>query len=109
VEAVEVAPSEYEALLKRAYRAGDFSKPRNLIGIPKELPREEMEALLLANAAASDEDLRALANRRAQAVVASLTGVERASPDRVFLTAPHLDAAGVKDKGKPTRVDFALH
>jgi hypothetical protein len=109
VEAVEVPPSEYEALLKRAYRAGDFSKPRNLIGIPKDLPREEMEALLLANAAASDEDLRSLANRRAQAVLAHFTGVERVTSDRVFVTAPHLDAEGLKDKGKPTRVDFALH
>jgi hypothetical protein len=28
--------------------------------------------------------------------------------ERVFIAAPHLSAEGIKDKGKPTRVDFAL-
>jgi hypothetical protein len=28
--------------------------------------------------------------------------------DRIFLVSPKLSADGIKDKGKPTRVDLAL-
>jgi hypothetical protein len=28
--------------------------------------------------------------------------------DRVFIVAPKLSADGIKDKGKPTRADFAI-
>jgi len=109
VEAVEVSAAEREALLTRAYKAADFAKPKNAIGFAKDLPPTEMVALLLANAKVTDEDLRALADRRAQIVRASLTGTEHVPAERVFVVAPRLDAEGVKDKGKPTRVDFALH
>ena len=68
-----------------------------------------MEALLVANAAVSDEDLRVLAERRAQVVRSNLIDSEHVPGERVFLVAPRLDAQDVKDKGKPTRVDFVLH
>jgi hypothetical protein len=109
IEVVEVSAAEYEPLLTRAYKAADITKPRNAIGFPKDLPRAEMEALLLENAKVTDEDLRSLADRRAQVVRATLTDGEHVPPERVFLVAPRVDAEGVKDKGKPTRVDFALH
>jgi uncharacterized protein involved in outer membrane biogenesis len=108
-DAVEVPAAEYEALLTRVYKAAEFTKPRNAIGLPKDLPRDEMEGLLLANTIVADEDLRSLADRRAQTVRASLLDAEHVPRERVFLVAPRLDAEGVKDKGKPTRVDFALH
>jgi hypothetical protein len=109
VEAVEIPASEYEALLTRAYKAADIAKPKNAIGLPKDLPKAEMEALLLENAKVSDEHLRGLADDRAQVVRKSLIEAEHVPPERVYLVAPRLDAEGVKDKGKPTRVDFALH
>jgi hypothetical protein len=109
IEVVEVSAAEYELLLTRAYKAAEITKPRNAIGFPKDLPRAEMETLLLENAKVTDEDLRSLADRRAQVVRATLTDGEHVPPERVFLVAPRLDAEGVKDKGKPTRVDFALH
>jgi uncharacterized protein involved in outer membrane biogenesis len=109
VDVVKVEDSEYEALLARAYKAADFAKPKNAIGFPKDIPRAEMEALLLQNAKVNDEDLRSLADRRAQVVRSALTDTEHVPSERVFLVAPRLDAEGVKDKGKPTRVDFALH
>jgi uncharacterized protein involved in outer membrane biogenesis len=109
VDAVEVQPAEYEALLTRVYRSANITKPRNAIGLPKDLPRAEMEQLLAANAKVSDEDLRSLAARRAQAVRAGLIDGEHVPESKVFLLAPKLDAQGIKDSGKPTRVDFALH
>jgi hypothetical protein len=109
VDAVEVSPTEYEPLLTRAYKAADIpNKPRNVIGLQKDLPRDEMEAALLANTKVGDEDLRALADRRADAVRASIVEGEHAPEERVFVVAPRLSAEGIKDKGKTTRVDFAL-
>jgi hypothetical protein len=109
VDAVEVSASEYDALLTRVYKAANVTKPRNAIGLPKDIPRAEMEALLLADAKVSDEDLRSLAEHRAQAVRSRLIDGEHVPEGRVFLIAPRLDAQGIKDSGKPTRVDFALH
>ena len=109
VDAVEVSASEYDALLTRVYRASNLTKPRNAVGLPKDLPRAEMEALLLADAKVSEEDLRLLAEHRAQAVRTQLIDAEHVPEGRVFLIAPRLDAQGIKDSGKPTRVDFALH
>lgn len=109
VDAVEVTAAEYEPLLARVYGAADFSKPRNAIGFAKDLPKSEMEALLLTNTQVSDEDLRSLGERRGEAVRVRLVDGQHVPSERVFLVAPRLNAEGVKDKGKPTRVDFALH
>ena len=108
VDAVEVGAPEYDALLQRVYKAEDFAKPRNAIGLVKELPREEMEALILDHTSVSDEDLHLLAERRAQVVRDNLVDKAHVPAERVFLVAPRLDAAGIKDKGKATRVDFGL-
>jgi hypothetical protein len=67
-----------------------------------------MEQLMLANAQATDEDLRQLANRRAQVAKDWLVAKGGVPPDRVFLVAPKVGADGIKDKGKPERVDFSL-
>ena len=109
VDAVQVDASEYEALLQRVYKAEDFTKPRNAIGLAKDLPREEMETLIFAHTTVSDEDLHLLAEHRAQVVKDGLVDKAHVPAERVFLVAPRLDAEGIKDKGKATRVDFALH
>src|SRR5690606_1018742 len=64
---VVVEPAEYEKYLRAAYAEAKLDKPRNALGLPKTLPAEEMEALLLANAQVGEDELRLLANARAQA------------------------------------------
>jgi len=105
---VEIAASEYEPLLVRAYKATDFPKPRNAIGLVKDVPREEMETLMLTNTTVSEEDMRLLAEHRAQAVRDRLVVGAHVPAERVFLVVPKLGSEGIKDKGKATRVDFAL-
>ena len=63
-----VTPAEYPALLKAAYKRADFAKPRNLVGLAKDLPVAEMEALLLANVPATEDAMRELAVQRGLAV-----------------------------------------
>lgn len=109
VEAVTVPVDERDELLKQVYKDASFSKPRNAIGLPKDLPPAEMESLFLANVKVTDEELRRLAERRAETVRASLVDTEHVPGERVFLVEPRLDAQGINDKGKGSRVDFKLH
>jgi len=83
-------------------------KPRNVLGIAKDIPPEEMEKLLLASYAVTDDSLRDLAMRRAQAVKEWFVGPGGIAADRIFVVAPKLGGDGIEDKGVPTRVDFAM-
>jgi len=105
---VTVGKDEYPALLKAAYGEEKFPKPRNVIGLAKDLPVPEMENLMITNAQVTDEDLRQLANRRAQAAKGYLVETGKVPAERVFLIAPKLGSDESKDKGKPTRAEFAL-
>jgi hypothetical protein len=107
-DAITVEPSEYEKYLRRAYGEEKFAKPRNLIGLAKDLPVAEMEDLMLANTPVTEDDLRLLANARAQAAKEWLVDQGKVPAERVFIVTPRLTAEGIKDKGKPTRADFAL-
>jgi len=105
---VTVDKAEYEKYLRLAYRAEDFPKPRNAIGFVKDIPVEEMENLMYTNAKVGDEELRVLANKRAQAAKDWIVENGKIPAERVFLVAPKLSADGIKDKGKPARVEFAI-
>ncbi|MEK8036798.1 DUF748 domain-containing protein, partial [Burkholderia contaminans] len=103
---VKVEPAEYSKYLTRAYKAADFKKPRNVIGLQKTLPDADMKKALAEHAPADDNALRALAQQRAQAVRQYLDG--KIDSSRMFIVAPKLDAKGIDDKGATTRVDFGL-
>jgi hypothetical protein len=95
VETVEVDAKEYPALLERVYRAEKFPKPRNLVGMVKGLPVDEMEKLILANTVGDEEELRDLADRRAKAVRDAL--LARDVPgERLFLLPVRLVASDGK-------------
>ncbi|HEX7249714.1 MAG TPA: DUF748 domain-containing protein, partial [Burkholderiales bacterium] len=108
LDEVTVDPKEHEKYLTAAYRAAKFERPRNAIGMLKDLPLPEMEQLMLANAQVSEDDLRLLAGARAQAAKDWLVETGKIPAERVFIVAPKMNPEGIKDKGKPTRVDFAL-
>jgi hypothetical protein len=63
---------------------------------------------MLTHAQVTDEDLRVLANARAQAAKEWIVTDGKVPAERVFIVAPKLSADGIKDKGKPTRADFAV-
>jgi hypothetical protein len=107
-DAVTVEKAEYEKYLRRAYGDEKFPKPRNIIGIAKDLPVPEMETLMLTHAQVTEEDLRVLANSRAQSAKDWIVTEGKVPADRVFIVAPKLTPEGIKDKGKPTRADFSL-
>ncbi|MFC4278713.1 DUF748 domain-containing protein [Achromobacter aloeverae] len=83
------------------------NKPRNFIGMAKSLPPDQMEDLLRKAAPVGDEQLRHLADARAQAVYEALQAAG-APADRIFVVAPELSAEGIKDKDAPSRVEFSI-
>ena len=75
---------ESTALLKAVYKRADFPKPRNLIGMAKDLPEPEMQALLLANLSATESAMQALAVQRGVVVRDYLAGL-KLPLERLFL------------------------
>ncbi|WP_442886435.1 DUF748 domain-containing protein [Candidatus Binatus sp.] len=102
-----LSTADYNKYLARVYSAGKFQKPRNFIGFAKTQPPDEMKKLILANTPVSDQDLQHLADARANAVRAYLSS-KQVDAGRMFIIAPKLDAGGIKDQGKTTRVDLSL-
>ena len=98
---------EQDKYLERAYRHADFPKPKNVIGLTKSQPPDEMRTLMETNMPVDADALRHLAERRANAVRQWLQG--KVDDKRVFVVAPKLDPTGIDDGGKTTRVDFGLH
>lgn len=88
---VTVSPAEYPALLRAVYKRADMPKPRNLIGMAKDLPQPEMEALLLAGVPATEEQMRELATQRGVAVRDYLAA-RQLPMERLFLGAPRTGA-----------------
>ena len=84
--AVSISPAEYPELLKEVYKRADMPKPRNLIGLAKDLPVPEMEKLLLADIKVNDDAMRELAVQRGVAVKDYLASRDL-PPERLFLGA----------------------
>ena len=106
LETVQITPDEYNKYLKRAYKAANFDKPRDLLGLNKSLPPDEMKKLMIANTKVTDADLKQLAEARAKAVRKALSA--KIAPARLVVAAPKLNADGIKDSGKTTRADLSL-
>ena len=82
-----VTADEYPALLKAAYDRASIPKPRNLVGIAKDLTVPEMEALLMANQPATEAMAAELAAQRGHAVQSYLAA-QKLPAERLFLAAP---------------------
>jgi hypothetical protein len=87
VDDIKLETGEWGKYLELAYRAETFPKPRNFLGIAKDLPAGEMEKLMLTHLVVTDDDLRILADQRAQDVKEHLVkaGV---GAERVFVVEP---------------------
>ena len=103
----QMTPEQHDKYLEKAYKHAKFKKERNMVGLTKSQPPEEMQKLLEENMTVDQDALRHLAERRADAVRQWLRG--KVPDNRVFVSAPKLDAKGIDDGGKTTRVDFGLH
>jgi outer membrane protein OmpA-like peptidoglycan-associated protein len=79
-----VSAEEAPALLKEVYRRSNVKKPRNVVGMSKEMNTAEMEALLLQSISVDEDTVRSLALNRSLAVREYLTARQVPS-DRLFM------------------------
>jgi len=107
-----ISDRDRESAVWKIYSNAKFDKPRNLIGLTKVQPVAEMEKSIMENTPVSDDDLTALATRRASAVRTYLTETAYVPPERMYTIAPKISGGDTNDKnadkGVLTRVDFDL-
>lgn len=98
-DASDVAPvsdAEYPALITAVYKRADLTKPRNMIGMAKDIPLAEMEALLLDGITVTEEAMRQLAVERG-AVVRDYLLAQKLPTARLFLGAARTKATPEPD------------
>ena len=92
---------DYPALLKRLYRRADIpGKPRNAIGMLRDIGVPEMEALLMAHIDVGESAMRQLAVQRGVTVKDYLAGKGIAA-NRLFLGAVQTDAPATDASAAP--------
>ncbi|MDD3353633.1 DUF748 domain-containing protein [Zoogloea sp.] len=107
-ERIQITEAEYPGLLARVYKQEKFPKPRNLVGLAKELPAPEMEKLILAHIRVGEDELRLLAQQRAQVAKNWLLEQGKVPADRVFLVTAKEGDEDRSSRARPSRVDFSL-
>lgn len=106
---VEVLPDEYSRLLKEVYRKEKFPKPRNVIGLVKDLPDAEMKKLIITNTTVGNEQLETLARDRATAVRNFLLEKGKLPAERLFLKRDDIYKAPAKEGERGSRVEFGAN
>jgi len=105
---LKVEPNEYATYLALAYKKETFPKPRNVLGMTKTMEVPEMEKLILTHIIITEDDLRELAQQRAQTVKDYLI-TAKIEPSRIFLLAASAKPSPDKsEKLKDSRVDFVI-
>jgi len=90
-----IEPGEQSRYLKLVYQKEKFPKPRNFIGMLKDLPDAEMTKLIIANTKVGDAELKQLAADRVATVRAFLTDSGKMAQERLFVEGgQHLQTVG---------------
>jgi len=105
-ETVQVQADEYSKFLKALYRKEKFPKPRNAIGLVKDLPDNEMHKLIIANTTVGESELQSLARERAASVMNYLVAKGGLPSERLFQKNDDIYKAPEKDNISRNRVEF---
>lgn len=108
---LQLTPEQYVEMLREVYGDADFKRPRNAIGLLRDLPVPEMESLMLAHIEVDDAALAQLAQHRGQAIKDRLVAEGGIPSERIFLLAPRVEkSAGGEgaEAGAGRRVEFSL-
>ena len=103
---VKVAEDEYPKYLKAVYKKEKFPKPRNVLGLVKDLPDGEMRKLIIANAVVGDTELQSLAQERSAAVMDYLVRKGGVAAERIFLEKDNIHKPPEKDGSGKSRVEL---
>lgn len=98
IEEIEISAEEREALIRQAYEAADFPKPRDDKGNLKPITSAEMEKLLFTAIEISTDALRQLAFARANAAKNHLSDAGGIVSSRLFVVDPDVQGGAGDDK-----------
>lgn len=101
-----IGPTEQSRYLKLVYQKEKFPKPRNFIGMLKDLPDAEMTKLIIANTTVGHAELKQLAADRVATVRAFLIDNGKMAQERLFLKGDNIYKASDKEKGIGSRVEL---
>lgn len=105
---MEMLPQEESTWLKAVYRKEKFPKPRNFLGMVKDIPDAEMRKLILTYTVVGNEELRNLARERAVAVRNFLVTKGKLSPERIFEKQGDVFKPPAKEGEPASRVEFGV-
>jgi len=108
VDDIVIKPEENHTYLEKAYRAMDFDKPRNALGMLKTIPDADMQKLMLAHLAVTDGDLSDLAEARARQVRDLLVASGKIEPGRIFMVKSDTLAPPKDDSSCKARVSLFI-
>ncbi|WP_281184063.1 DUF748 domain-containing protein [Trichlorobacter lovleyi] len=105
-EKMVIQPAEYSRYLKAVYLKEKFPKPRNLIGMVKDLPDAEMKKLIIANTTVGDQELQQLAARRAAVVKQYLITKGKLESQRIFQKQDDIQKRPKQENSPASRVEL---
>lgn len=108
LDEVTLTDEQYHKHLEIAYKNETFEKPKNMLGLTQKLPDTEMEQLILAHIEITENDLRALAERRAIMTNNWLIEQGEIASDRIFIIGKHETRENENSEKQGNRVDFIL-
>ncbi len=105
-EKMVIQPAEYSRYLKTVYQKEKFPKPRNLIGMVKDLPDAEMKKLIIANTTVGDQELQQLAAKRAAVVKQYLITKGKLESQRIFQKQDNILKPPKQENAPASRVEL---
>lgn len=106
LDKVEIPPQEYSTYLKSVYKKEKFPKPRNMIGMLKDLPDSEMKKLIITNTVVGEPELRQLVGDRVATVRNYLITTGKVPQERLFQKADDIFKPSKKEKTGGSRVEL---
>ena len=106
VDSIKILPEETSKLLKAVYKKEKFPKPRNAIGLVKDLPDDEMRKLITTNTVVGEAEFQGLARERATAVMNFMVKKGGLPPERLFQKVDNIYKAPEKEGTARSRVEF---
>ncbi|MBU5635786.1 DUF748 domain-containing protein [Geomonas sp. Red69] len=105
-ENVQLSAEEYSKYLKAVYKKEKFPKPRNALGMVKDLPDNEMKKLIVANTVVGENELQSLARERSANVIKYLVAKGGLPPEKLFQASDNIYKAPEKETANRSRVEF---
>jgi hypothetical protein len=105
-DSVKLLPEDYATYLKAVYKKEKFPKPRNIIGLVKDLPPDEMKKLIITNTVIGDTELQTLAHERVIAISSYLVSKGSVPSERIFQKNDDIFKAPEKDTIARSRVEL---